>query len=117
MTSQSNPSKISTRFYVASYSGNLTSLNFLGRDYNSTPVVSVNSECGPSPAWLEFDEDKRYLFCLNEGIDKLNGSITSYSVDMTAFLTKAAQIDIPPGPVHGSFVGNNKTGMIISHYR
>jgi 6-phosphogluconolactonase (cycloisomerase 2 family) len=116
MANDDVPQKTATRLYVASYGGSITSLNYLGRNFNSTPVVSQNSDCGPSPSWLVWEDDRRVLHCLDEGIDRPSGSLVSYSVDMNGLLVKLGKTSVPPNPVHGSLLGANKTAMVVSHY-
>lgn len=92
---------LASRLYAASYAGTVSSLS-LEPASNGTghlSVVSQSSDCGPSPSWLMLDGHRDILYCLDEGVDAPNGSITSFQTNADGSLTSIKHIQTISGPV------------------
>jgi 6-phosphogluconolactonase (cycloisomerase 2 family) len=88
---------LATRLYAASYAGLVTSLDFSNSTELST--LSQTTECGSSPSWLMLDSPNGILYCLDEGIDAPNGTITTLKTHPDGTLTTLARLETPAGPV------------------
>ena len=92
---------LASRLYAASYAGtvSLLSLDPASNGTGHLSVVSQSSDCGPSPSWLMLDGPRDILYCLDEGIDAPNGSITSFQTNADGSLTSIKHIQTISGPV------------------
>ncbi|KAL9577997.1 MAG: hypothetical protein Q9212_006009, partial [Teloschistes hypoglaucus] len=113
-----------TKLYVSSYTGDIHILN-LTRTGNSSynlGLISTNRGCGDNATWLELDHKHHNLFCLDEGIETGNGSLTSFKInkdgDKKASLTKVTHTTIPNAPVNSVLLhGYNGTQLLaVAHY-
>lgn len=92
---------LGSRLYAASYARNVSSLS-LTTTNNGTghlSIVSQSADCGPSPSWLALDKPRDILYCLDEGIDAPNGSITSFYTHADGSLTAIKHLKTIIGPV------------------
>lgn len=106
-----------TKIYLAAYGGLLYSLGYSEQDNGaSLSQIDEDTGCSPSPAWLNFDPQVRVLYCLDEGILRNNGSISSYQVSTEGAFTLAERKLFPSGPSAGVLYGsaNNRT-LAVSH--
>ncbi|KAL8894782.1 MAG: hypothetical protein Q9192_004051, partial [Flavoplaca navasiana] len=113
-----------TRLYVSSYDGNITTFNFT-KTSNATynlARIDMNIGCAPNPSWLQIDEMKGNLFCLDENFaSTTNASIASFKINKDATgpsLRKVTNITVPASPVHSSiYTSSNGTQLLaIAHY-
>ncbi|KAJ5593796.1 uncharacterized protein N7459_000004 [Penicillium hispanicum] len=109
---------LATRLYAASYAGLVTSLDFS----NSTQlsILSQTTECGSSPSWLMLDSLNGVLYCLDEGIDAPNGTITTLKTQPDGSLTKLARLKTPAGPVMSAMYSapgiSGRKFLAVAHY-
>ncbi|KAL2812412.1 Lactonase, 7-bladed beta-propeller-domain-containing protein [Aspergillus granulosus] len=95
---------MASRLYAASYAGKVTSLSLSGsgEDYQLTTLSETN-ECGTSPAWLMLDRANEILYCLDEGIDRPNATLTSFAINSDGSFRKVKQLQTLVGPVSSAF--------------
>lgn len=108
-----------TNLFVSDYSGNVTTLSLTehGGHYSLTKT-SANSGCAPNPSWLTLDPNHATLYCLDEGLEVTNGSLTSFTIGDGGSLTKVHREDTINGPVSGVIYGNpaHKRNIALAHY-
>ncbi|KAL8885530.1 MAG: hypothetical protein Q9205_003540 [Flavoplaca limonia] len=112
------------RLYVSSYDGNITTFNFT-KTSNATyslARIDKNIGCAPNPSWLQIDDMKGNLFCLDENFaSTTNASIASFKINKDATgpsLKKVTNITVPASPVHSSiYTSSNGTQLLaVAHY-
>ncbi|KAI9720733.1 MAG: hypothetical protein M1828_005524 [Chrysothrix sp. TS-e1954] len=104
------PSFYSARLFVSSYSGLVTTLsltNNLGA-YSLKPIAH-NGGCAPSPSWLVLDKPNAVLYCINEGLNVPNGSVSTFKIQSNGTLSRNVNVTTQAGPVAGTLFGA-KTG-------
>jgi 6-phosphogluconolactonase (cycloisomerase 2 family) len=108
-----------TNLFVSDYSGDVTTLSLTehGGHYSLTKV-SANSGCAPNPSWLTIDPNHATLYCLDEGLEVTNGSLTSFTIGDDGSLTKVHREETISGPVSGVIYGNpaHKRSIALAHY-
>ena len=105
-----------TNLYVSSYIGTITSLQ-LNRHHNGVyelETVAVNNGSYPNPSWLTKDEYNDVVYCADEGLTVLNGSLASYKTSPSGDLTQIDRHTVISGPVH-SVVYNNGKALAVAH--
>ncbi|KAF2720361.1 putative isomerase YbhE [Polychaeton citri CBS 116435] len=108
-----------TSILVASYDGAVTTFELTEKNGNFTlEETSVSNDCAPSPSWLTIDASRGEVYCLNEGLETLNGSISSFTVSRDGSLTHVQNTTVISGPVSGVFYGEpaGKRGLVVAHY-
>ncbi|KAI5357501.1 Putative nitrous oxide reductase, WD40/YVTN repeat-like-containing domain superfamily [Septoria linicola] len=106
--------------FVADYSGNITTLSLT--ETNGTYALNktaVNDGCGPNPAWLTIDSARGQLFCTNEGLNTVNGSLASFSINADGSLERIVNLTTANGPVSAAVYGNpsvSERGLVLAHY-
>lgn len=100
-----------TDLFVASYSGNITTLSLTEENgrYSLTPT-HFNSGCEPNPSWLTLDPNHGTLYCLDEGLDVENGTLSSFLINDDGSLDLVEKVETVSGPVSGVIYGNPATG-------
>src|SRR4051812_15647256 len=78
-----------TNLFVSDYSGHISTLALTehGGHYSLTKT-SANPGCAPNPSWLTLDPNHATLYCLDEGLEVNNGSLTSFIISDDGSLTK-----------------------------
>ncbi|KAL4930276.1 Lactonase, 7-bladed beta-propeller-domain-containing protein [Aspergillus undulatus] len=114
-------SAIASRLYAASYDGEVTELGFSESGTNSRLTsLSQTAECGTSPSWLMQDEDNDILYCLDEGVDLPNGTLTSFKSTSNSSFAKVDQHQTISGPVSSAFYtpanAPNRHFFAVAHY-
>lgn len=108
-----------TNLFVASYAGTVTTLSLTETNgtYNLTQTF-VSEECAPNPSWLTLDANRGLLFCLNEGLETTNGSLSSFLVNRNGSLTHVKNETTISGPVSGIIYGDpaGQRGIALAHY-
>ena len=108
-----------TNLFVSDYSGNVTTLSLTehGGHYSLTKT-SANAGCAPNPSWLTLDPNHATLYCLDEGLEVTNGSLTSFAIGDDSSLTKVHREETINGPVSGVIYGNpaQKRNIALAHY-
>lgn len=108
-----------TNLFVSDYSGDVSTLSLTehGGHYSLTKV-SANTGCAPNPSWLTFDTNHATLYCLDEGLEVTNGSLTSFTIGDDGSLTKVHRETTISGPVSGVIYGNpaEKRSIALAHY-
>ena len=97
--------------FVSSYSGVITTLsltNNLGA-YALTSTAN-HSGCAPSPSWLVLDKPNDVLYCINEGLNVPNGSVSSFKIQSNGTLLQNVNVTTQAGPVSGTLFGAKPTG-------
>ncbi|KAK5164341.1 uncharacterized protein LTR77_010037 [Saxophila tyrrhenica] len=108
-----------TNLFIADYSGSITTLSLTESQGNYTvTTTSTNHACAPNPSWLTLDADRGLLFCLNEGLETRNGSLSSFTVGADGELTHVKNATTINGPVSGVIYGNaaGKRAIALAHY-
>lgn len=108
-----------TNLFVSDYSGDVTTLSLTehGGHYSLTKT-SANTGCAPNPSWLTIDPNHATLYCLDEGLEVKNGSLTSFTIGDDGSLTKVHREETISGPVSGVIYGNpaQKRSIALAHY-
>lgn len=110
----------STRLYVSSYTGNITTLNLTHKNgtYNLAQISTTNG-CGANATWLQFSPKQSILYCLDEGIVLKNGSLNSFTINNTTGLpTPNSHTPTLAAPVNSAiYTSPNGTQlMLLAHY-
>lgn len=108
-----------TNLFVSDYSGNITSLSLT--ENNGTYVLNqtfLNADCAPNPSWLTIDANRGLLFCLNEGLETVNGSLSSFTINGDGSLTHVKNATTISGPVNGVIYGPaaGQRAIALAHY-
>ncbi|THX73058.1 3-carboxy-cis,cis-mucoante lactonizing enzyme [Aureobasidium pullulans] len=108
-----------TNLFVSDYSGNISTLELTehGGHYSLTKT-SANAGCAPNPSWLTLDANHNTLYCLDEGLEVTNGSLTSFTINSSGHLHKIHREQTISGPVSGVIYGNpaEKRSIALAHY-
>lgn len=90
-----------SRLYAASYAGLVSTLSLAAGNASTghLSVVSQSQACGASPSWLTLDRHHDILYCLDEGVNTPNGSITSFHTMPDGSLTPINHVETVTGPV------------------
>lgn len=108
-----------TNLFVSDYSGDVSTLSLTehGGRYSLTKV-SANTGCSPNPSWLTLDTNHATVYCLDEGLEVSNGSLTSFTIGDDGSLTKVHRETTISGPVSGVIYGNpaKKRSIALAHY-
>jgi len=99
------------RLMVSSYAGTVTTLEL---DGNKLRTVATSSDCAPSPSWLALDAAGSTLYCLDEGLDRPNGTLSSYQVGADGRLSLLSKVGTPAGPVSSAFYGHGGRGIALA---
>jgi 6-phosphogluconolactonase (cycloisomerase 2 family) len=109
-----------TNLFVSDYSGNITTLSLTEHKgiYSLLPT-SFNEACAPNPSWLTLDINHGTLYCLDEGLNTTNGSLTSFTISPgTGKLAKIHREETISGPVNGVIYGDaaEQRAIALAHY-
>jgi len=109
-----------TKLYVSSYNGIITTLN-LTHTNNTYHLaqLSSNNACQPNASWLHLDATHHNLYCVDEGMTSLNGTLNSFKLSpKTGALTLVKRSPTLPAPVHSSlYTSPNGTQLLaVAHY-
>ncbi|KZF19265.1 putative isomerase YbhE [Xylona heveae TC161] len=106
--------------FVSSYAGSITSLSLTESydGYYDLRAVSSTNASSPNPSWLTLSPQHRTLYCMDEGLEVPNGSLTSYKVHDDGSLVKLDRKATISGPVSGVIYNGVKgsSAMAIAHY-
>lgn len=101
--------------YAASYSGDITSLSLENSNAGYTlNKISVATECGANPVWLEQDKERNLLYCSDEA-----GTIGVFGVNSSTpgSLDPIMQMNSSYAPVASTLFDVNGTrGIAFAHY-
>lgn len=101
--------------YAASYSGGITSLSLEASSAGYTlNEVSVSSECGANPVWLEQDKERNLIYCSDEA-----GTVGVFGVNPSTpgTLEPIMQMNTSYAPVASTlFDVDGKRGIAFAHY-
>jgi hypothetical protein len=100
--------------YVASYAGNVTTFNLTLSTEASLDVVATTDGCAPNPSWLTLDYPNATLYCLDEGLSTVNGTLSSYSTKDDGSLVQLDKVNTINGPVNGAIYGTNGHGLVLA---
>ncbi|KOS17740.1 Uncharacterized protein ESCO_002963 [Escovopsis weberi] len=110
------------RLFVASYGGTVSTL-VIGATKASPDCgiqqlhpTSVSAQCSTNPSWLTLDAPKDVLYCLDEGLNTVDGTLTSLKTNKDGSLSVLDQRPTLNGPVSGVFYGHNRNGLVMAHY-
>ncbi|KAG5999327.1 hypothetical protein E4U21_007064 [Claviceps maximensis] len=114
--------------YVSSYAGTLTTLNLsetcsYGCKEASTTrgvpllrTMSSKNGCAGSPSWLTLDPAESVLYCIDEGLNSDNGSLSSFATSAHGDLKRLDKVKTLGGPVSGVLYGHGRKGLAVAHY-
>lgn len=107
-----------TLLYVTSYAGTLTTLNLTlpasNASTGSLQAIASNNGCATSPSWLTLDHPKSVLYCLDEGLDRPNGTLSSYRTSANGTLVQLDKVDTLSGPVSAVIYGDGGKGLALA---
>ena len=108
---------LATNIFVSSYAGTVTTLSLTESNGKySLTTTSVTNDCAPNPSWLTLDP-QGYLYCLNEGLETINGSLSTFKINNDGTLTHIQNITTISGPVSGVFYGSpSNQALALAHY-
>ncbi|KAK3625453.1 hypothetical protein LTR56_014292 [Elasticomyces elasticus] len=108
-----------TNLFVSDYGGNITTFALTAN--NGTYALDQTfqtTKCAPNPSWLTIDVNHGLLFCMNEGLTSVNGSLSSFTINHDGSLTHVKNETTVSGPVNGVIYGNaaGQRGIALAHY-
>lgn len=109
----------STKLYVSSYTGNVTTLDLAHRNGSyELATVDTTGGCGANASWLQIDPRHENLYCLDEGIISGNGSINSFKIDASDIPKPNNHALTYDAPVNSAiYISPNGTQlMAVAHY-
>ncbi|MCJ1300825.1 hypothetical protein MMC08_003624 [Hypocenomyce scalaris] len=103
---------LASTLYVSSYSGNVTSLS-LTQSGNGTYDLRTLSTipCASDPSWLTFDQERRLLYCIGEGLAGLKGAITVFEAATGGLLEAIGMTETLAGGVSSVLYQTQEEGM------
>lgn len=109
-----------TKLYVSSYTGIITTLDLTQTNgaYHLAQL-ETNNACQANASWLHLDAANHNLYCVDEGMTSLNGSLNSFKLDpQTGALSLVNRTVTLPAPVHSNlYTSPNGTQLlIVAHY-
>ncbi|KAH8879671.1 putative isomerase YbhE [Thozetella sp. PMI_491] len=109
-----------TLLYVASYAGTLTTLGLTASSRGDVPSmlerVSVSDGCAGNSTWLTLDKLNGILYCLEEGLDRPNGTLSSFKTSGDGILIQLGRTPTIGGPVSSVIYGQDGSGLAVSEY-
>lgn len=91
---------VASRLYAASYGGKVTELSLSNNGVKYQLFAGTQtSGCGASPSWLMVDREHEIIYCLDEAVDGLNGTLTSFRRNLNESLTEVERLQTIIGPV------------------
>ena len=95
-----------TNLFVSDYGGTVSTYSLTAKNGNySLKSIYTTQECAPNPSWLTLDANRGLLFCLNEGLETVNGSLSSFTINSDGTLNHIKNETTISGPVHGVIYG------------
>ena len=108
-----------TNLFVSSYAGDVTTLSLAESNGEySLNATSANNGCGPNPSWLTLDAARGTLYCLNEGLLTVNGSLSTFTINRDGSLKHVQNSTTINGPVSGVIYGDaaGDRNIALAHY-
>lgn len=108
-----------TNLFVSDYGGTVSTYSLTAKNGNySLKSIYTTQECAPNPSWLTLDANRGLLFCLNEGLETVNGSLSSFTINSDGTLNHIKNETTISGPVHGVIYGEaaGQRGIALAHY-
>lgn len=108
-----------TNLFVSSYAGDVTTLSLAESNGKySLNATSANNGCGPNPSWLTLDAARGTLYCLNEGLNTVNGSLSTFTINRDGSLKHVQNSTTINGPVSGVIYGDpaGDRNIALAHY-
>lgn len=102
---------VTANLFVSSYVGTISTLQlskFSNGSY-SLDTLSVNNVTTDNPSWLHKDPHNGILYCLNEGLSVVNGSISSFAVGDDGSLSLLGNELTINGPVSSVLFNGGKS--------
>lgn len=102
---------ITANLFVSSYIGTISTLQ-LSKSSNgsySLNTLSVNNVTKDHPSWLHKDPNNGVLYCLNEGLNLNNGSISSFTIGDNGVLSLLGNGLTISGPVSSVLFNQGRT--------
>ncbi|KAL4758570.1 Lactonase, 7-bladed beta-propeller-domain-containing protein [Aspergillus foveolatus] len=91
---------VALRLYAASNDGKVTERSLSNNGVNHQLLARTQiSGCGASPSWLMVDREHEIIYCLDEAVDGLNGTLTSFRTNLNGSLTEVERLQTIIGPV------------------
>ena len=113
--SHSRRSPLTTLLYVSSYAGTITTLNLTqSPDGTTLTLVATSDGCSPNPSWLTLDSTNARLYCLDEGLDTLNGTLSSFEIQRSGALARLDKVETINGPVSAVVYGDGGRGLALA---
>ncbi|KAF2764409.1 putative isomerase YbhE [Teratosphaeria nubilosa] len=108
-----------TNLFVSDYAGQITSFSLTAKNgAYALDQTFVNGDCAPNPSWLTIDADRGLLYCLNEGLDTVNGSLSSFTINSDGSIDHIKNETTISGPVSGVLYGPaaGQRAIALAHY-
>ncbi len=114
-------SSAAVSLYVSSYSGLITSFS-LTKSHNGSydlKTVGTTNFSAPSPSWLTLDRESHILYSIDEGINSVNGSLSSFRTSSNGnSLMPLSRHPTINGGVSAAIFGRERhqKALAIAHY-
>lgn len=109
-----------TKLFVSSYNASLVTLELkMTEGIHSLLPSQVSQGCAPNATWLHLDPKHDILYCIDENIPGLNGSLHSFKLEKeSGILTHVANLTIARAPVHATIYTSPKGEQLlaVAHY-
>ncbi|CZT14758.1 uncharacterized protein RCC_00717 [Ramularia collo-cygni] len=105
--------------FVSDYSGNVTTLSLESSNGNySLTKTHASDGCFPNPSWLEIDAANGLLYCSNEGLETVNGSLSTFSIARDGSISLIQNTTTISGPVSSTIYGDpsGRKALALAHY-
>ncbi|ETN41009.1 uncharacterized protein HMPREF1541_02942 [Cyphellophora europaea CBS 101466] len=94
----------STSLFVAGYDGFVRTVRLDHKECkHSLSEINKTDGCGPNPNWLSLDYANQRLWCLNEGWNTPNGTVSTFDVEESGRLIAYQQRNTSASPVQSKF--------------
>jgi 6-phosphogluconolactonase (cycloisomerase 2 family) len=102
--------------YVASYTGNITTLSLLQNPDGSYKLVQTATfdTSTHTPSWLTLNRQNNVLYMIDEALNASNGTVVSYKTSYTGHLTEIQRVEDIGGGVYATFYGSG-SALAVPH--
>jgi hypothetical protein len=104
------PYTMASRLFVASYSGTITTLEFLGSNSSgySLGIVEQTKAVSPNPSSLTLDKSRKILYATEPGVNGPNGTLNSLAISSNGSLSLADSMATPQGAANARLYGKGQ---------
>lgn len=104
-------SSLAARLFISSYSGNVTTVDIArNADGNfSMNAIAETTGCEESPSWLTYDSVNSVVYCSDEGLTTVNGTLSSFKAIEDGSLVQLDKVDTITGGVKNEIYGDGSS--------